>query len=387
MSRRLLQPADLHALATCAPDLAQVFVALASDIALIIDPNGVVLSVAQDPQTPMSAQAQHWVGQRWADTVTAETRRKIEKLLDDVCETGLARRREVNHAGDTGVDMPVAYTAMRLGQQGPVLAVGRDLRTVSALQQRFLNTQQEIERGYWRTRQTETRHRLLLQVATDAMLTVDADSLRIVAGNAAAALLLQDGGLPLAGRVAEQQFEAYARPAVRELLLQARSSGLATEIQARLAGTHQSVGLLALPLATSAGRRLLLRARPAVPIVKEALPLHAALSHLVESTHDGILLTDLRGQLLGANHSFVSLVAAVDEDQLRDRPLADWLGPTAADVADLLVAVRESGITPERRLSLRRAGGAVQTVLVSGALLIEGDQESLGFVLRPLLKG
>jgi PAS domain-containing protein len=187
--------------------------------------------------------------------------------------------------------------------------------------------------------------------------------------------------------VAEQQFEAYARPAVQELLLQARRSGLATEIQARLAGTHLSVGLLAMPLATSAGRRLLLRVRPAAPVVKEALPLHAALSHLVESTHDGILLTDLRGQLLGANRSFVSLVAAADEDQVRDRPLADWLGPTAADVADLLHAVRESGITPERRLTLHGADAASQAVLVSGALLIEGDQESLGFVLRPVPKG
>ncbi len=383
MSRRLLQPADLHALAPNAPDLAQVFVSLSSDIALVIDDQGVVLSVAQDPHAPMSALAQGWVGQRWADTVTEGTRSKIEKLLADVGDTGKARRREVNHAGDAGGDIPVAYTALRLGANGPVLAVGRDLRTVSAIQQRFLSTQQEIERGYWRARQTETRHRLLLQVATDAVMTVDADTLCILEGNPAAALLLQDGMLPLAGRVVAQQFESHARPAVLELLQQARSSGKFIEIQARLAGSHLSVGLMAMPLRTPDGHRLLLRARTADPIASTDMPLEAALARLVEGTRDSILVTDMRGQVLGANRTFVNLAQAGDEDQLRGQPLSDWLGPAESDVAELLRAVRDSGITQDRLLTLRTAGLPPQPLAVTGMLLIEGDQECLGFVVRP----
>ncbi len=383
MRRRLLQPADLKALATCAPDLAQVFVSLSSDIALVIDDQGVVLSVAQDPHAPMSALAQNWVGQRWADTVTEGTRRKIDKLLGDVGDTGLARRREVNHAGEAGGDIPVAYTAMRLGEHGPVLAVGRDLRTVSAIQQRFLSTQQEVERGYWRARQTETRQRQLLQVATDALMTVDALTLCILDGNPAAVQLLQDGVLPLAGRVAEQQFEAHARPAVRELLLQARSSGRPIEIQARLAGTHLSVGLLAMPLQTTGGHRLLLRARTAEPLSGDAQPLEAALARLVEGTRDGIVVTDMRGQVMGANRSFVRMAAAADEDQVRGRPLADWLGPSEHDVAALLAAVRESGMVQDRALGLCLPGQPPQGLAVTGMLLIEGDQECLGFIVRP----
>jgi transcriptional regulator PpsR len=276
-----------------------------------------------------------------------------------------------------------------------VLAVGRDLRTVSAIQQRFLNTQQDIERGYWRTRQSETRHRLLLQVATDAVMTVDADSLCILDGNAAAVQLLQDGELPLAGRVLEQQFEAHARPAVRELLLRARSSGQPVEIQARLAGTHLSVGLLALPLRTADGHRLLLRARTAEPIGSDAQPLEAALSQLVDSTRDGIVVTDMRGQVIGANRSFVRMAQAADEDQVRGRMLAEWLGPAEADVAALLSAVRDSGMAQDVALVLR--GDArlpqglpqtqAQALAVTGMLLIEGDQECLGFILRQQLPG
>jgi transcriptional regulator PpsR len=360
-----------------------VFVSLSSDIALIIDDQGMVLSVAQDPRAPISALVQSWVGQRWADTVTTGTRGKIDRLLGDVDDTGLARRREVNHAGGAGGDIPVAYTAMRLGEHGPVLAVGRDLRTVSAIQQRFLHTQQDIERGYWRTRQAETRQRLLVQVATDAIVTLDADTLCIREGNPAAVQLLHEVGLPLGGRIAEQQFEARSRPAVRELLQRARTQGQPVEIQARLAGTHRSVGLLAMPLQTSGGRRLLLRVRTADAIASADLPLDAALTHWVNGAREGIVVTDMRGQVMGANCGFVNMVEAADEDQVRGRLLNDWLGTAEADVAELLRAVRASGIAQDRPLTLRVPGHALQTMAVTGMLLIEGDQECLGFILRP----
>ena len=383
MSGRPLQPADLSKLSVSAPELAQVFVSLSSDIALVIDGQGVVLSVAQDPYAPMAAAADDWVGRPWVDTATAETRRKIERLLGDVSATGMGRRREVNHAnGDQG-EIPVAYTALRLGDQGPVLVVGRDLRTVSAIAQRFLSTQQEIERNYWRARQTESRHRLLLQVATDAVFTVDPHTLRILENNPAASVLLQGESWPLEGRPIDQQFEANSRPALGELLLQAREHGRPAEIQVRLAGSHLSVTLLALPLRTAEGLRLLLRARPAEPIVTDALPLEAALARLVEGTRDGILVTDARGHVLGANRAFVRMAQALDEDELRGRPLAEWLGQAEAEVAQLMQSVHERGIVQGRRLHLRDASRAMQEVEVTGMLLVDDDQECLGFILRP----
>ena len=46
----------------------------------------------------------------------------------------------VVHGGNGAGDIPVAYTALRLGKGGPVLAVGRDLRAIAAIQQRFQRT-------------------------------------------------------------------------------------------------------------------------------------------------------------------------------------------------------------------------------------------------------
>jgi hypothetical protein len=88
------------------------------------------------------------VGRPLADTVTPDTRHKIASLLHDVATAGLARRREVNLPSGERADIPMAYTALRLGPQGPTLAVGHDLRAVAQMQQRFMRVQQELERGY-----------------------------------------------------------------------------------------------------------------------------------------------------------------------------------------------------------------------------------------------
>ncbi len=141
---------DLEVLAAWAPELADTFVALACDIALVIDAEGRIASFAQHDERPIASRA--WIGKPWSQTVVADSRAKVEQMLADVAEHGRAGRREINHlagrhAGGDG--MPVAYSAARLGARGPTLAVGQDLRAQAALQQRFVAAQEALERSYW----------------------------------------------------------------------------------------------------------------------------------------------------------------------------------------------------------------------------------------------
>jgi hypothetical protein len=73
--------------------------------------------------------------------------------LEDIVR--VARRREINVTGQSSADVPVAFSGLRLGDGGPVLAVGKDLRSVAAIQQRFLDAQQDLERGYWGKNQAD----------------------------------------------------------------------------------------------------------------------------------------------------------------------------------------------------------------------------------------
>jgi hypothetical protein len=144
-------PADLQVLAAWAPELADTFVALACDIALVIDVDGRIAKLAQHETHPIAPAS--WIGSAWVQTVSPDSRPKIEQMLADVAATGHARRREINHPDALGGPAPVAYSAARLGDTGPMLAVGHDLRAQAALQQRFVAAQEALERSYWNAQQ------------------------------------------------------------------------------------------------------------------------------------------------------------------------------------------------------------------------------------------
>jgi transcriptional regulator PpsR len=387
VNRRAFMPADLGPLSECAAELAEAFVSLSSDIALVIDEQGVVQSVAQNPGAPIAAQAGDWVGRPWTDTVSADTRRKIESMLDDLKSTGVARRREINVSGECDAGVPVAFSALRLGERGPVLAVGKDLRAVSAIQQRFVDAQQELERGYWRARQAESRYRLLFQVATDAVLTVDARSLRVIEGNHAAASLL-GLGMVLAGRPAMELFDRSSRAMLQELLLTAGASGKPAEIQVRMPNTLALAAVAATPFRASDGLRLLLRVRfaagaDAAGADPTGADLTKSLALLVDSTRDGVVVTDSSGRILLANPAFLALLDGLGEEEARGRAISEWVGRIDADISVLLAGAHQHGIAHLVRSSLRRQRGADLDVDITATLLAEGDQECFGFTIRP----
>lgn len=384
---------DLGALAGLAPALATTFASIASDIALVIDPDGVVRSVALG-DAPITRQASQWVGRPFIDTVTQDTRGKIAQLLKEVGATGVSRRREVNLPGAEGLDIPVAFAAIRLGANGPVLAVGRDLRAIAAIQQRFVEAQQELERDYWRQRQAESRYRLLFQVATDAVMVVDATTLTIIEANRAAASLFGVAVDQLCGLLATTGIDPRSRPAVDELLVTARATGRPAEIRVRLglqapAGGSPLVDFSATPFRASAEGvsqlLLLVRARAAEPRGGDAA---RQLSQFVESTPDAVVITDSAGRVQVANPAFLDLCpVGMTETQLRGRTLVEVLGDPSHRLAALLAEVRRNGIATQVRAPVGgqaggRSGGAALEVEVSAALLAEGDQECIGFTMR-----
>ena len=160
------QPADLQVLADWAPELADTFVALACDIALVIDGKGRIARLAQHDTHPIAPAT--WIGRDWVQTVSNDSRAKVEQMLADVAATGHARRREVNHPDALGGPAPVAYSAARLGETGPMLAVGHELRAQAALQQRFVAAQEALERSYW-----NAQHRVPGRSDPPALMTRD----------------------------------------------------------------------------------------------------------------------------------------------------------------------------------------------------------------------
>ncbi|RZL35446.1 MAG: PAS domain-containing protein, partial [Rubrivivax sp.] len=329
-----------------------------------------------------------WVGQRWVDTVSASTRSKIQSLLDEVSQQGVvSRRREVSHPANPatgGEELPVTWSAIRLGVDGPVLAVGRDLRAVAAIQQRFVEAQQDMERHYWNRRQAESRYELLFQVANDAVLALDADSLVVLEANAASAVLLGHALTSIQGRPLADSLPPSARVAVAELLANARSTGRAGEIRVRVPATAGVLDISATPFRVDDQRQLLLRARrdEAATGATDSLA-QSRMAEFVETTPDAVVITDSMGHILMANPAFLRLSRCGDEARVRGQALPALLLDADGGWAKLLARVSLAGMVSNAALEVGSLDGNPQLVRVSAALMAESEQACLGFILRP----
>ncbi|MEE7503489.1 PAS domain-containing protein, partial [Methylobacterium mesophilicum] len=185
-------------------------VAASADLSLVIDTDGVIrdAAVGADLATETAAETvAGWLGRRWIDTVTVESRPKIDALLRDAGSDGITRWRQVNHPSPDGADLPIRYASIRPAEGGPILVLGRDMRAVAVLQRRLVETQQALERDYDRLRAAETRYRLLFQISGEPVLVVDAGTRRVAEANPAAARLLGRPAKRIAGQDAVELFD------------------------------------------------------------------------------------------------------------------------------------------------------------------------------------
>lgn len=374
---------DLSPLSPLARELAATIAHVASDIALVIDADGVIATVAAGAAVQEHG-CNQWVGQHWIDTVSASTRPKIQSLMDEVASSGrAARRREVNHLSQIGDELPVTWSAIRLGADGPVLAVGRDLRAIAAIQQRFVEAQQDMERQYWSRRQAETRYRLLFQVANDAVLLIDADSQCVLAANPASEELLGVPPTVMQGKALTDSLPQSARAKVAELLTTARSTGRAVEIRLRALSTGGMLEFSATPFRFEDERQLLVRARhgPAAGTGEDSLAF-SRMAEFVETMLEAVVITDSSGGVLMANQAFLRLTRQANDTSVRGRALPDLLLDTEGGWATLVSRVLATGLISKAALQVGSLDGQPLSVQVSATLLAEGEQTCLGFVLR-----
>jgi len=384
MTKGPTKPLDLDSLSHLAPELAAAMAAIASDIALVVGTDGIIRNVALG-RNPVDAAPATWVGRPWIDTVTADTRRKIEQLLSEANTTGNSQRREVSHPSQSGDTIPMTYAAIRLGTGGPVLVAGRDLRAIAAIQQRFLDSQQEMERTYWSTRQAESRYRILFQAATDAVLVVDSESLKVVDVNAAAIRLLHLERVQLIGASPAAAIESKSRRVLEEMLIHARATGNLAEIRVRINADLSVMAVSATPFRGEKEMLLLVRLS-LLTDYRRSTDADFRISGLVENMTDAVVITDSGGRFLMANPAFLQLCELSAEAQLRGISLGAWLGNAKDDLATLLAEIRYRGIAQLSAATLLTRSGKPVLVDLAAALLTDGEQDQIGITLRHHLR-
>ena len=364
---------------------AASLLASVGDVALVMTGDGTILDVAVSQGDLANHGLAAWVGDAWIDTVTIESRPKITEMLAAAATHDSAPRwRQVNHPV-AGGDVPVRYMTVALGHDDRLVAIGRDMRSAAAVQQRLLQTQQSLERDYVRLRQAETRYRLLFDTAAEPVLIVDVGTRRIQEANPAAHRLL---GVPegaLVGDPVASIVEAEARDHFLARLgaAEATDDPVATVLKLRAQPGHGAAEVSMTARLFRQGRTALFLVRLS-PVGDETPhgPHAAALSDVVERMPDAFVLADRELKVLSANAAFVDMTEAAAVERVIGEPLDTWLGRPGIDLDLIVGQLREHGVVRNVPTIVVGLAGGEEEVEVSGVMAPMGGGTCYGFTIR-----
>jgi transcriptional regulator PpsR len=368
-----------------APPVLDRVLRASADVVLRIDPKGVIEEVYQDAGVSEDHLGS-WVGRPWIDTVLPDTRLKVTQILEEARKQGVLRSRQVNQGFPGGGDLPVGFTGVSLDGAGRVLILGRSLKALSELQRRLVEAQQALERDYWRLRQMETRYRLLFQRSVEALLVLDARSLRILDANRAAGQAFGTPPRKLTGKVFpdDLNLSAEEREDVRGHLQGVRDQGRAETVSIRL-GTEQGWRLDASIIQEERDGILLVHLRDrGTPLPSGSSGTTSGLnaSILLEHGPDPFIVTDGEARIIMANRAFRTLVQVHSEGELSGQSMGRWLGRPGADMTVLLTNLEKFGEVRLFPTTLQSALDMESEVELSATPIQDSDPPLIGITLR-----
>jgi transcriptional regulator PpsR len=373
-----------------APEAASL-IAAAADIALIIDDQGTIRDVAihADDLAHSLEDGGAWAGRAWRDTVTIESRPKIEALLAGATTEGAGPALHVNHPSPGGREVPIMYSVVHLGSSAKLVAFGRDLRAISLLQQRLVDAQQSMERDYARLRDVERRYRVLFQ-SVDPVLIIDATTLNIVEANAASAALFghqDDNGDKLRRRAIGRLFAPESAAAVQRLLTDVRAHGRPDEAVVSL-DDDLSVRVAALLFREEQTSLFLVRLTVMTnddesPAALANMP-SARLLELARQAPDAFVVTGSDLRIVTANPAFLEMAQVSAEADVRGQPIERWVGRPSVDLDVLTANLRQRGSVKLFATGVVGERGGRFDVEISTVAIISEGAPSFGFAIRDI---
>ncbi len=367
-----------------ASDAARI-VASASDLALVIDANGVVIDMSARPDGHFTGVQQDWTGKPWIETVAVDSKPKVEAMLAAIAQGESPNRREINQIVPDGTVIPLSVSLISCGPDGSMIALGRDLHHIASLQQSLVNAQLDIEREYSHLRQAEMRYRLLFQVASEGMLVVDAETERVIEVNPAAERIIGD---TTGRRGAAQLLFSLVDPedavALRAFLAKTSASGQAGQQRLRFLATPESM-LISLSIFRENNKLYyLIRFSGEGDITPGPSDITArgAMLSVVAKIPDAFVVVDAACSIVSVNPAFLNICEIATDAQALGKPLDTFLGRPGVDVSVLLKNLKEHGSV--RRFATICRGGLGGTVEVEVAAVSApvGDQIWYGFTIR-----
>lgn len=359
-------------------DAAMKLAMVAGDVTLVLDDTGTILDAAFDPREfPAFA---GWVGTNWIETVTDESRPKIMEMLAAARRGEVQHWRQVNHPSRDG-DVPIRYAVLSVNRGTHRIAFGRDLREADKLQQRLLQVQQSLERDYLRMRQLEARYRMLFERSSEAVLIIEAATLRIREANPAAHAMVGARVGTLPGKKLPVLLDKNSHDRLQSLVGAALVSDNVSPTSLHIARGSREVMASITGFTQDRGQFLLVRL---MPFSERPVADFSPVLELVDQMPDAFVVADSNLDIVTANAAFVELVQAASVDHLRGRHLSESIGRPGIDLDLIEGQIDQYGAARNVSTVLRVGTDAEGEPVELSAVRTAGDDPHYAFVIRPI---
>jgi len=323
---------------------------------------------------------QGWLGRAWEETVSGAGGESIRCMVEEARTVGVSGFGQVTQRFPSGLELPIEYTAVRLGGKAGLLAVGRHILAVTEVQTRLIAAQQAMERDHWKLRQVETRYQALFDASAEAVVVIGADTLRVIEANPTAVRATGVRvGEDLLAQVAPAERESF-----RAMLTRARDQRKAPGQVLHFGPDRKAWAVRAATLMSDTGSAYLLQfdelpGLGAGPARTGQFSIHT----LIDRLPDSFVVLDRNGIIRRANHAFLDLVQLGAEGAVVGEPLGRWLSRPGADASVLLAALNRHGADRMFRTTIDGDLGAETEVEISAATDRGGYPQFMAALIRP----
>ncbi len=371
-----------------APEILGDIIAQVADVGVVISEDAEVLSVLVNPNTTTLKGLDKWEGHDIRGFLTEESVRKFDvRLAEFLDEKPAVRPIELNHADGSQLwGSPVRYSFHRIGPDGAILLLGRDLQPIADMQQQLVEAQLTLERDYEENRGFDTRFRVLMENISDAVVFVSVHTGQILDANSAAATLIDRPLDRAVGAKFQSFFDIKKSSDVVDVLANQAISPAKKPFRAQLSGKGGLVEIHPVLYRAAGERTLLCRLLPSGESVARTDDLN---SNVLELYHDGpeaIVFVSDTGDILSANDAFLDLLHVGHDISLRGRGFADYLQRGSVDFKVMTENASRAGRM--RNYSTKMAGdyGSPRSVEISVTKLTAGAKVLFAFVIRDAAK-
>jgi len=367
-----------------APEILGDIIAEVADLGVVISDEGTVLSVLVNPMADGFRALEHYEGKDFRTCLTVESISKFEDRLTAFVEGSVkVRPLELNHTdGADKWEFPIRYTLHRIGPDGAILLLGRDLRAVAEMQQQLVKAQMALERDYEQQREYDTRFRVLMENTRDAVVFFSAQSGLVTEANSMAAQLLGQSREQLAQRPFADLFDPAQNGEIVDTLTEAALSDRNRPIRARLASGTE-VRINPQMFRVSGERLMICRLDSAEQAVQAGTDLLSEnLAALFENGPDAIVFTDEGGTILSANDGFLDLIEAAHDAVAKGTSLADYVQRGSVDVKVMVENASRAGRMRLYATKLVSAFGGPRAVEIAVTHLRGGETPVYAFLIR-----